>query len=246
MAKLILLSGPSCVGKGPLMTAMERFYPQVLKAWKKLVLYNSRKPRPGEQDGVDYHFRNRSVIEQLHDNERYLTADVRGDLQAVDLQQLQTDIQHSDIFFEGNPFVVEKLLKTPQLRNVSHISIFLSPLTLEEIRFLQSQDDKIVLQDFVTEMMRRKLLRRTKHQKKNLCVKDLENVERRASSAFKEMQCATQFDHVIANHDGEDSENWQDFYYPVGDARRTMECFAALAQGQPCRRAESWPADIFK
>ncbi len=244
MAKLILLSGPSCVGKGPLIAATQRFYPQITAAWKKLVLYNSRSPRPGEEDGVDYHFRERAVIEQFRKEERYLLADVRGDLQAVDLQQLMDDMQKTDIFFEGNPFVVEQLLKTPRLHDIPRISIFLSPLSADEIRFLQSQPQRIKLQDFVAEMMRRKLLRRTTRQKTNLSLKDMENIERRAASAFKEIQYAPQFDHVIANHDGEDSDNWDAFYFPIGDARRTLECFVAVVQNQPSPAVEKWPPDI--
>jgi guanylate kinase len=245
MAKLILLSGPSCVGKGPLITAMKRFYPQVSDAWKKLVLYNSRSPRPGEEDGLDYHFRNRPAIEQFRNNPHYLVANVRGDLQAVDIEQLLDDMQNTDVFFEGNPFIVEQLLKIPQLQQTPHISIFLSPLSEKEIRFLQLQEDKIILQDFITDVMRRKLLKRTKRQKINLSPKDLEDIERRAASALKEMQAAPQFDHVIVNHDGEDSENWDAFYFPIGDALRTLECFAALIQGEPCPIVEKWPTDIF-
>ena len=33
---------------------------------------------------------------------------------------------------------------------------------------------------------------------------------------------AHHFQHVIVNHDGEDSENWNAFYFPLGDARRTL------------------------
>ena len=98
MAKLLLLSGPSCVGKGPLLAALGKFYPSLITDWKKLVLYNSRAPRPGEIDGKDYHFRKREVIEAFEGDKNYLVADVRGDLQAVDLKQLRGDIRMSDIF----------------------------------------------------------------------------------------------------------------------------------------------------
>jgi guanylate kinase len=30
------------------------------------------------------------------------------------------------------------------------------------------------------------------------------------------------FDFVIPNHDEEDSEYWNAFYYPIGDARNTL------------------------
>jgi len=49
-----------------------------------------------------------------------------------------------------------------------------------------------------------------------------------ASSAYDEVTEAHYFQYVIPNHDGEDSENWDAFYYPLGDARGvTRLCFIA-------------------
>jgi guanylate kinase len=245
MAKLILLSGPSCIGKGPLTAALSRFYPDLTRTWRKLVLYNSRSPRPGEKDGVDYHFRKREAIDRLGQDEQFLLAEVRGDLQAIDLRQLFEQLQDTDIFFEGNPYIVEKLLKHPQLQDVKWISVFLSPLSREEIEFLKKQSERVDLQEFVTEMMRRKLLRRTAKQKTNLSLKDLEDIERRAGSALKEMRFAPTFDSIIANHDGEDSDHWDAFYFPIGDARTTLLCFAGLLQGHSHAAAQQWPANLF-
>ena len=56
MGRLIILSGPSCVGKSPLYAALKKFYPQLASRLTKLVLYDSRSARPGEVDGVDFHF----------------------------------------------------------------------------------------------------------------------------------------------------------------------------------------------
>ena len=60
--RLVILSGPSCVGKSPLAKALAKFYPELRKQFQSLVLYNSRDPRPGEVDGVDYYFRNREQL----------------------------------------------------------------------------------------------------------------------------------------------------------------------------------------
>ncbi len=59
MGQLVILAGPSCVGKGPLHAALGKFYPEVAARLRKMVLYNSRAPRPGEREGVDYYFRTR-------------------------------------------------------------------------------------------------------------------------------------------------------------------------------------------
>jgi guanylate kinase len=57
--RLVILSGPSCAGKSPLRTALAKFHPDVWERLQKLVLFNSRAPRPGEHDGVDYHWSER-------------------------------------------------------------------------------------------------------------------------------------------------------------------------------------------
>ena len=123
---------------------------------------------------------------------------------------------------------------------VTVLSIFLAPLSHEEILFVQSQERSLSLADFLTDVMRRKLLRRTQRQKNILSLKDLENIERRATSAYTELKEAWNFHHVIPNHDGEDSENWDAFYYPVGDARKALLAFADLVGGKVSPLAEKW------
>ena len=123
---------------------------------------------------------------------------------------------------------------------VAVLSIFLTPLSREEIQFLQSQQRGLSLADFLTDIMRRKLLRRTQRQKNILSLKDLENIERRAASAYTELKEAWRFEHVIPNHDGEDSENWDAFYYPVGDARKALLAFAGLVGGKVSPLVEKW------
>ncbi len=54
------------------------------------------------------------------------------------------------------------------------------------------------------------------------------------------MREAQHFSYVIPNHDGEDSEHWDAFYYPIGDARRSLECFVALLTGKKSPWAEQW------
>jgi len=239
MGRFVILSGPSCVGKGPLHTAFGKFYPEQAAKLSKLVLYNCRSPRPGETDGKDYQFRSRKEIEEFRNKADFIVLDVRGDLQAVDLNEVNRGLAGGDLFYEGNPFIGRKLLEAFASK-ASLLSIFLAPLSREEILFLQSPGQNLSLWDFLTDVMRRKLLRRTQRQKSILSLKDLENIERRASSAYTELKEAWHFDYIIPNHDGEDSENWDAFYYPVGDARKTLLAFADLLSGKVAPLAEKW------
>ncbi len=243
MGRLILLSGPSCVGKGPLYAALCKFFMESASKLKKLVLYNSRSPRPAEIDGRDYHFRSREEIESFRNKDGFVVLEVRGDLQAIAFDDVDQALTSGDLLFEGNPFVARELQKAFASR-VDLLSVFLAPLSREEILYLRSPEQHVVLADFVADVMRRKLLRRTQRQKAILSLKDLENIERRASSALTELKEACHFEHVLPNHDGEDSENWDAFYHPIGDARRTLLAFFDLLSGKVPACREKWEDDL--
>lgn len=238
--RLVILSGPSCVGKSPLDKALAIFHPQLHHQLQPLVLYNDRAPRPGEVDGVDYHFRTTEQVDAFRTKEQYVVIDARGDLQAVDLYNLAELLEAGDVFFEGNPFVGQMLQTHPRLAEIKRLSVFMAPLSREEIISLKKPENNLSLPELVTDVMRRKLLRRTRRQKGELSLKDLENIEKRAASAYGELRQACLFDHVIANHDGEDSENWDAFYYPLGDARKALFSFVQLLQGDEATEVESW------
>jgi guanylate kinase len=242
--RLVILSGPSCVGKSPLHKALGRFYPELNQRLHKLVLFNSRSPRPGELDGKDFHFRTRNQVEKLRSDKRYAVLEVRADLQGLDIRELESLLQQGDVLFEGNAFVGRALQTNSRLATVNRLSIFISPLSKEEITYLKAPERNLSLPDLLTDVMRRKLLRRTTRQKTHLSLRDLEDIEKRAFSAYRELQEAWHFEHVIANHDGEDSDNWEAFYYLIGDARKTLEAFAALLKGSLPSNAEKWDEDL--
>jgi guanylate kinase len=241
--RLVILSGPSCVGKSPLAKTLRRFHPDLSAKLLPIVLSNSRSPRPGERDGEDYHFRSREQIETLRDRDRFVVMDVRGDLQALDLDALSALLERGDAFFEGNPFIGRTLQTHPQLQDVKRLSVFLSPLSREEILFLRDHA-QVSLSDLVADVMRRKLLRRARRQKTELSLKDLEEIERRATSAYRELKEAHHFEYVIPNHDGEDSDNWEAFYCPLGDARRAFLAVVALLRGEDPKGVEQWEENL--
>ena len=239
VGRLVILSGPSCAGKSPLARTLGRFHPDLRAKLQPIVLSNSRSPRPGERDGEDYHFRSREQIETLRDRGRYVVMDVRGDLQALDLEDLSALLERGDAFFEGNPFIGRTLQTHPELQDVNRLSMFLTPLSREEILFLRDHA-RVSLPDLVADVMRRKLVRRVQRQKTHLSLKDLEEIERRAGSAYGELKEAHWFEHVIPNHDGEDSDNWEAFYYPLGEARRAFLAVVALLRGEEPTGVERW------
>ena len=246
MNRLIILTGPSCIGKSPLDRVLKRLYPELRKNMQKLVLFNDRSPRPGEIEGQDYYFRKREQIEAFRLDGKYIVMGVRGDLQALNLKELSAMLKKNNVFYEGNPYVAEILQTHPQLKDTPKLSVFLSPLSQEEIRFFLEPNRNVRLPDFITEVMRRKQLRRKTHQKIELSFRDLDDIETRASSAYREMKMAWQFDFVIPNHDGEDSDNWELFYYPIGEARKTLLSFIALLEGKEAPGVEKWEKGLLQ
>ncbi len=242
--RLVIVSGPSCVGKSPLYKALGKFYPELRAQFHKLVLVNSRAPRPGELDGIDFHFRTRAQVEALRSDNRYAVLEARSDLQALDVPELEASLRRGNTLFEGNAYVGRALQTHPRLANVNRLSIFISPLSKAEITYLKAPERNLSLKDFLTDVMRRKLLRRTRRQKGELSAPDLENIETRASNAYREMKEAWHFQYVIPNHDGEDSDNWEAFYYLIGDARKTLEIFAGLLKGDVPPGVEQWEENL--
>jgi guanylate kinase len=44
--------------------------------------------------------------------------------------------------------------------------------------------------------------------------------------------------------DGEDSDNWDAFYYPLGDARAALDAFVSLLKNEKPTGVESWGEDL--
>lgn len=241
---LVLLGGPSCVGKGPLCNALKVLYPAHESKLRRLVMYNTRDPRPGETEGVDYFFRSQDEMQRLNERDDFILLEVRGDLQGLDTSELFSILDGGqDVLFEGNPYVPQAIWSLPEMAEVDILKVFLSPLSKTEILWLQSRG--VNVREMLVDVMRRKLLRRTQKQKGLLSLPDLENIEKRAGSAPLELELAWQFDWIIPNHDGEDSENWNAFYYPLADALQAVETFAALLQNQPAPYAEKWDQHLW-
>jgi guanylate kinase len=244
--RLIFLSGPSCMGKGTLVKVLKKFHRELYDNLKRVVLYNSRPPRPGETDGVEFHFRPRAYVEKMVKDKGLLAIEVRGgDLHAVNVNKLHKIVKKHDAILIDTPYMVKALREHPDMPQVPILSIIMVPISQEEILFYKSMASQVFpLEDFVTDLMRRKLLRRTLKQKNILSLKDLEQIELRAHFAYPELKEAHHFDYVLVNHEGGDAEYWSSFYYPVGDPLKCLNAFADLLRGKQPAWAEKWDKDL--
>ena len=127
---LVVLSGPSGVGKGTVRQALfetdtnhNQFYYSVSAT--------TRQPRPGEVDGKDYFFVSRDKFEGMIEDERLLEyAEYVGNYYGTPLQYVEemTD-QGKDVFLE---IEVQGALQVKR-RMPDGVFIFLAPPTMHEL-----------------------------------------------------------------------------------------------------------------
>lgn len=241
--RFLILSGPSCAGKSPLVDAVDDWLPDLMDGFEELTLYHSRSRRPDEEDGIDYHFRTREQIAALRDDDDHLVFDVRGDLQAVSLSDIDELLEECDALYEGNHEIALALAEHERFREVEKLTVFLSPLTAEEIRAIRDVRNPTV-EAVVTDMMRNRLLRRLHFQQDVWGLNELQDIEERAKDAIEALRVAHRFDAVIPNPDGEDSDHWRLFEQPLGAARDAAKALAMLLRGERAPIVEEWDADL--
>jgi len=85
-SNLVVVSGPSGVGKSTVVRALRERMPDLLFS----VSATSRSPRPGEVDGRDYYFVSREEFQRRIAEDRFVEhAEVFGDLYGTPVEELQ-------------------------------------------------------------------------------------------------------------------------------------------------------------
>jgi guanylate kinase len=236
----LIVAGPSCAGKSPLVKALKRLYPELAGPLREPVLYHSRKPRPGEADGDDYHFRSSKEIKALKGDPRFRVFKVRDQRQAVDLDEVKELLAAGSVVYEGNVEISLAMKALGADAGARVIDLFLSPLSAAEAARLSRAS---AFEDRLVEMMRRRQLRRAAGKNAHLSLPDLQDAEVRAGTILAELAEAHRFGHVVPCADGEDSDHWTLFSEPVGDAGRAVRAVAALLSGAPDAHIERWTAE---
>jgi guanylate kinase len=128
IARLTVLSGPSGVGKGTVVAEVRRLFPHV---WVS-VSCTTRRPRPGEVDGVQYYFVNEAQFDELIVTDRLLEyASFAGHRYGTPRLPVE---QH---LAAGQPALLEiELQGARQVRQRMPDArfVFLAPPSIEELR----------------------------------------------------------------------------------------------------------------
>lgn len=200
--KLIIISGPSCVGKGPLMQAMYEFYKKTgIIDYKILNMIKTPRPsgpRPGEKIED---FMTKEKMLELSENRQYILGDCRGNPQLFDINKVRESKTKLAIL-EVYHTIGKQIINSKYLSDIEVSTIFISPVSKKE---LNKTDNK----SYLTGLMMSKLDYRTTIQGKNCTDKIIqeENISR-AMDAYSELQSAKKYKHVIINRAGEGHPNW--------------------------------------
>lgn len=125
---LVVLSGPSGSGKGTVRRMLQELLPDVVYG----VSATTRPPRPGERDGVDYHFLSREeFLRRVEAGEFVEWADVYGHLYGTPREPMES------LVAAGRVVVVEKDVqgaRTLMERYPDAVFVFVLPPSLEALQ----------------------------------------------------------------------------------------------------------------
>ena len=163
---LVVISGCSGVGKDAILLRMK----ELDLSYYYAVTATSRPRRPGEVDGVDYHFIEKPVFEQMIENGEFLEwANVYDNLYGVPRKTVRQAMT------EGKDAIVKVDIQgAATIKSImpEAITIFSAPPSLEELQ--------------------RRLIERKTESGADL--------ELRLKTAQKEMESIPLFDHVVVSH----------------------------------------------
>lgn len=126
--RLFVVSGPSGSGKSSLCDALLKRHPQL----RLSISCTTRSPRPGETDGVEYHFLDREAFEAQVEQGAFLEwANVHGNLYGTRKSDVEATLADGDdilleIDWQGAAQVAERI--------ASAFRIFILPPSVDELR----------------------------------------------------------------------------------------------------------------
>lgn len=165
---LVAIVAPSGGGKTTVVNELVKQIPRTVR----FVTSTTRAPRPGETDGVDYHFLTRS---------EFVSKIVRGDF-----------AEHVE--FAGNFYGTDRTELETQLLNNDFVLAPIDVRGAESLKAFPYPQKRIFLQPENLDVLRTRLARRPGMTEAEL--------DRRLAYAEQEMAQGSHFEAVVVNHEG--------------------------------------------
>lgn len=133
MQRIFVIAGPTNAGKD---TIMKQLLADSNLNLVKVVTSASRPPRPGEVDGVDYHFYSREEFKtKIEAGDFFEWALVHNDYKGIQKSSIYNDIpKNKDIILQVDIQGFMNLKRTLDFDNYHLIGIFIMPPSMEELK----------------------------------------------------------------------------------------------------------------
>ena len=163
--KLYIIAAPSGAGKTSLVKAMVESTPHV----KVSVSHTTRAQRPGEVDGVNYHFVSVEKFQQELDEGRF--------------------IEHAEVF--GNYYGTSETWVREQMKKGEDVILEIDWQGAQQVRRLMPEAVSIFILPPSLEALRERLIGRA--------TDDMDIIKRRMAQAVSEMSHYAEFDYLVIN-----------------------------------------------
>jgi len=173
-AKLFVISAPSGTGKSTVIDAVMKELPRL----KKPISYTTRRPRPGEKNGVDYNFVSVVEFENMKEQGKFLEwANVYGNMYGTSLKTVKSSLTSGNFLLKD--IDTQGALQLKKKLGDNAVLIFIEPPTLQEL------ENRI---------------------RQRACDSE-QQIKTRLDNAKKEMSEASKYDHVIINDELKNAVN---------------------------------------
>jgi guanylate kinase len=165
--RLFVITGPSGVGKGTLIRRLLERMPQL----ELSVSATTRPPRPGEQDGVEYHFESEEEFDRMARD---------GEL-----------LEHAT--YSGHRYGTPRAEVEPRLASGSSVVLEIEVQGARQVREAMPEAIQVFIAPPSPDALRERLEGRATDRP--------EEIDRRLSAAEEELAARSEFGHVVVNDD---------------------------------------------
>ena len=193
--RLIIVSGPSGVGKGPIIDWVKKLYIHDLCQVK--IRKTKTERHTGKEEDIGF--------EGLSNNLYRFSC--RGVNQALDLDELEKALEEKGNVLLETYYTTFDFLKDKYDKQVDFASVFISPLGYSDIGDLCSQNNSI--EGYLPDLMLDSLVKRAQNDGKLVTRKLMDELKARAEDSINEMKFMHNYKYVIPNHCHESDSRWK-------------------------------------
>ena len=213
--RLVIVSGPSGVGKGPIVEWMKKMY------LPDLCQVKVRKTPTPKHKGTENDLNFNNLSKDTYD------FDCRGTKQIIDLHELDNALESHDAVLLEAYYKSFDFLKARYENSTDFIPTFISPLSKEEIKELVKQGK--TLEDYLLDTMPNSLIERSKREGKVFTHSLIKELGLRAEDSANEMRFAYNYKKIIPNHCPESDARWA-LQNLIGEPKRVVDALYQIIQ----------------